>query len=77
MLPGTAASIPKLVRHFSKDFYFFPGVIGFVESIVRASGCLGVQSSGGNATRQKLGRASENSNPTSALPERTGPRNAT
>src|SRR5258708_17893650 len=28
-------------------------------------------------SRQKLGRASENSNPTSALPERTGPRNAT
>lgn len=60
-----------------KDFYFLPCVIEFVDSIVRASGCFGVQSSGGNATLQKLGRASENSSPTSAFPARTGPRNAT
>src|SRR5260370_37478868 len=58
-------------------FYFLPCVIGVVDSMVRASGCFGDQSSGGNATRQKLGRASENSSPTSALPARTGPRNAT
>src|ERR1700719_1602439 len=62
---------------FSMGFYFLPGVIEFVDSTVRASGCFGVQSSGGNATRQKLGRASENSSPTSAFPARTGPRNAT
>jgi hypothetical protein len=44
---------------------------------VRASGDLGDQSSGGNATRQKAGRGEENSRPTSPLPPRTGPRNAT
>ena len=43
----------------------------------RASGCLDVQSSGGNATRQNVGRGSENSKPISALPARTGPRNTT
>src|SRR5258707_15683157 len=70
---------PKLClgKRGAESFYFLLCVIGFVDSMVRASGCLGDQSSGGNATRQKLGRASENSNPTSALPERTGPRNAT
>src|SRR6266480_346227 len=45
--------------------------------IVRASGLLGVQSSGGKATRQKVGRGAVNSRPISALPPRTGPRNAT
>src|SRR3989442_829017 len=44
---------------------------------VRASGLLGVQSSGGKATRQKVGRGAVNSRPISALPPRTGPRNAT
>jgi len=44
---------------------------------VRASGCRGVQSSGGNATRQNVGCGVVNSRPISALPERTGPRNAT
>src|SRR5215472_7392855 len=48
-----------------------------VEITLRASGCLGLQSSGGKVTRQKLGRGMENSKPTSALPERTGPRNTT
>src|SRR5271166_4490793 len=37
----------------------------------RASGCFDDQSSGGNATRQKVGRGSENSSPISALPPRT------
>src|SRR5258708_29712665 len=44
---------------------------------VRASGFFGVQSSGGNATRQNVGRGAVNSRPISALPLRTGPRNAT
>src|SRR2546430_10628521 len=44
---------------------------------VRASGLLGVQSSGGKATRQKVGRGAVNSRPSSPLPPRTGPRNAT
>src|SRR5712692_1975689 len=44
---------------------------------LRASGLFGVQSSGGKATRQKVGRGAENSRPISALPLRTGPRNAT
>src|SRR5215813_6567220 len=44
---------------------------------VRASGFFGDQSSGGKATRQKLGRGAANSSPTSALPLRTGPRNTT
>src|SRR5208283_6049942 len=48
-----------------------------VEMTVRASGCFGDQSSGGKATRQKVGQGEENSNPISALPERTGPRNTT
>src|SRR5271166_6111905 len=37
----------------------------------RASGCFEDQSSGGNATRQNVGRGSENSSPISALPPRT------
>ena len=45
--------------------------------IGRASGCFDDQSSGGNATRQNVGRGSENSRPISALPARTGPRNTT
>jgi hypothetical protein len=44
---------------------------------VRASGCFGVQSSGGKATRQNVGCGEVNSRPISALPERTGPRNTT
>src|ERR1700756_584265 len=44
---------------------------------VRASGFLGDQSSGGNATRQNCGRRAENSKPISALLPRTGPRNTT
>src|SRR5438105_15174956 len=43
----------------------------------RASGLFGVQSSGGKATRQKVGCGAVNSRPISALPPRTGPRNAT
>ena len=45
--------------------------------IVRASGCFGDQSSGGNATRQNVGQAIVNSNPTSDFPLRTGPKNTT
>src|SRR5437879_5123121 len=45
--------------------------------IARASGFFGVQSSGGKDTRQNVGHGFENSNPISALPPRTGPRNAT
>jgi hypothetical protein len=44
---------------------------------LRASGDLGFQSSGGNATRQKAGRGEENSKPISDLPSRTGPRKTT
>src|SRR5690349_2049664 len=44
---------------------------------VRASGLFDDQSSGGKATRQKFGLGAENSTPISALPLRTGPRNAT
>src|SRR5580693_3030830 len=55
-----------------KARYLLTGV-----GILRASGCFGDQSSGGNVTRQKVGDGAENSNPISALPERTGPRNAT
>jgi hypothetical protein len=54
--------------------YFSPGRL---EETVRASGCFGDQSSGGNATLQNVGQAAENSSPTSPLPARTGPRNTT
>jgi hypothetical protein len=74
---GDSRLQPMLVQLLRKNFYFLPCVNEFVDSIVRASGCFDDQSSGGNATRQKLGRASENSNPTSAFPPRTGPRNTT
>src|SRR5215472_1637879 len=57
-----------------RDFYFFGYALGIT---VRASGCLGDQSSGGNVTRQNVGRASENSRPISPCPARTGPRNTT
>jgi hypothetical protein len=53
-------------------YYFFKGV-----GLLRASGCFGDQSSGGKVTRQKVGDGEENSNPISAFPDRTGPRNAT
>src|SRR5262249_52796015 len=50
---------------------------GRVLKTVRASGFLGDQSSGGKATRQKVGLGAENSKPISALPLRTGPRKTT
>src|SRR4249920_2391215 len=55
-----------------RDCYLLIGV-----GILLASGCFGDQSSGGNVTRQNVGDGAENSNPISALPDRTGPRNAT
>src|SRR6516162_7053535 len=57
------------------EVYFFSRGAG--EITVRASGCLGLQSSGGKATRQKEGQASVNSRPISAFPERTGPKKTT
>src|SRR5450432_1071355 len=66
-----------LIDYFSTFSAFSTLSTRRVREAVRASGCLGVQSSGGNATRQKAGRGSENSRPISALPSRTGPRNTT
>src|SRR5262245_16052673 len=59
--------------------YFLGSVENFsrCRETVRASGCFGVQSSGGKATRQNVGCGEENSRPISALPERTGPRKTT
>ena len=51
-------------------------MVRFVE-MVRASGCLGFQSSGGKETRQNVGQGEENSSPISAFPSRTGPRKTT
>jgi hypothetical protein len=45
--------------------------------MVRASGCRGFQSSGGNETRQNVGHGEENSSPISPFPSRTGPRKTT
>src|SRR5208283_4662102 len=72
----TEIAWPVTLSGFCLSYFFEVGAV-FVDITVRASGCFGLQSSGGKATRQNVGHATENSNPISAFPERTGPRKTT